>query len=1328
MINRRGHLGILAALFVLMWGCDSSPSTSSAFNEGSSSDEVTSMMGGEGEGPPATQGQSPTRESGDGTSATAGRLGMSVDTGPSQAPSGGSDAMTVGSVAGQDSDSADFTDGGSDATGEAVASDCMCSGRQVCVEGICEEPEVCMAHMDCLDDRICFEGACIDGCAEDADCARALVCDTESRRCIEKNPCTVERHCFENRICGGGICSDRCISDESCAGAQICNRATGSCEAPLNCSIDDDCLGIERCIGGSCSMGCGMDADCPGAQRCEGGTCTEPDDCARDLDCSGQRICDGGNCRAPCNEADEGAACPGDLECDRITGRCLEASSCESDAGCFADNRCEDGACVARCSEQNTCPGALRCNLEAGECEEASPCFNEAGCLTGRVCREGACIDSCATTGCEQPFDCDQNTGLCVEPDGPCRSDDECLDDRYCLAGVCADPCRDNGDCAGIAPGFPQNLQCVDQKCAETDRCSFAPMTSCLGDRVCIVDLNQCADSCAAGGCSGTLQCSNEGFCVENPTGECAGDRDCLGSRVCHPEAGVCVDRCTGSTCPIGQECTPGGYCDERESCAIDGECLAERQCLHAQCRTVQCQGHSDCPGGESCVNWACIPDANIPCECGGDRWSCDEGQCLTAGPCQNDGMCGGNHCRSNGLCGECPSGVCPGATACVDGRCMEPDSCATFGVANNSNCVGDRFCEPELMLCRPNPACLDDLMDPHSTSDTALVIGAQRYTGLFACEGEDDWYELTTENTLVIRALFSDGRVPLDLELYFGTASPILVDRSDGGPRESTVVGIEPGDYLLRVSRPPAGPNEYSLDVRTHIPCPLDASERPWRNESSTLARPVSFGTVNGLLCANDNDWFVFSGAESALVSGNVELRDEDGRPLGTDDEGLPVVDAGMPFQVVTDTPGIAYSFDLESNRRPQDSCDAASEGQTAAELANLVGQTTPLDFIGALDNFVSADCLNEGALEAVHPFALTETSDVTVDFSSDSDGFLMLGARAIFGADCAGVPIGCVTGQDALRARSLPPGNYYLVAEGPVDASFQINASGPFDCGRATPLVLDASGNDSSGARTVETSVSLEDDSLAVTDCFDGADGAIGAQALMLAEDSDVNVRALFYDEPTDGDDEETRVGFQGSLALTNECLSPGERTFCAELGQGPEITERNLPAGIWYVMARSPGAAVAELVIEVTPSTVQDNIGDDCSGSALALSANSSIGISIDPATSLTDAVDSSACGNDYNGLDLVLPFTVSSPLSLSARVMGEVASASVRLQLSNVAGGQCSPHLIGPENTSPTCGMTVNGQLDTELAPGTYAIVIENLAGLNNSFVLMVETSE
>ena len=91
---------------------------------------------------------------------------------------------------------------------------CECDGRQVCEDGVCTEPEMCMGHEDCLGDRICEDGACIAGCREDGDCPRALGCDTESRRCVEVDPCTVDEHCDEGRLCLDNACTDPCASDD----------------------------------------------------------------------------------------------------------------------------------------------------------------------------------------------------------------------------------------------------------------------------------------------------------------------------------------------------------------------------------------------------------------------------------------------------------------------------------------------------------------------------------------------------------------------------------------------------------------------------------------------------------------------------------------------------------------------------------------------------------------------------------------------------------------------------------------------------------------------------------------------------------------------------------------------------------------------------------------------------------------------------------------------------------------------------------------------------------------------------------------------------------
>jgi hypothetical protein len=213
---------------------------------------------------------------------------------------------------------------------------CTCERALVCdPRGDCVEQTPCETDLHCLAGRICQEGACVDGCADDAacagegldnrcfdgrcrqcetdgDCFGRSTCDAETFRCLEPDECDDSRECISPNICN--IRTRRCSAPFDCRAAGstcneglVCEPETGRCAAPAACTENANCPVGQVCAPGrnrTCRP-CGADDECDGAQVCRAGACTEVD-CESEADCLGNRACVAGTCVAPACEDDAG--------------------------------------------------------------------------------------------------------------------------------------------------------------------------------------------------------------------------------------------------------------------------------------------------------------------------------------------------------------------------------------------------------------------------------------------------------------------------------------------------------------------------------------------------------------------------------------------------------------------------------------------------------------------------------------------------------------------------------------------------------------------------------------------------------------------------------------------------------------------------------------------------------------------------------------------------------------------------------------------------------------------------------------------------------------
>lgn len=291
--------------------------------------------------------------------------------------------------------------------------------------------------------------------------------------------CVNDRDC-ESGSCVDGVCgAPECVGDQDCGFNQVCNA--GTCVDGVRCFDDSECGAGEICEGFTCEPGeCTQDTDCGIRQICDANRCVRPE-CRRDTDCPGNERCDLGRCVESCNVDSD---C-GDAFSICVSSACVPAE-CLRDDQCAADESCNNGRCVAgsggggngggggtsgqegdSCASDNNCSGSLICEGEIcesaeGLCVEASDCDDASACLGGRCVSAPACqtADDCsglipipvpllcinsecrsAISQCSFNRDCGAGQscafGLCIPlPSNECLRDSDC-DSGLCEGGSC---------------------------------------------------------------------------------------------------------------------------------------------------------------------------------------------------------------------------------------------------------------------------------------------------------------------------------------------------------------------------------------------------------------------------------------------------------------------------------------------------------------------------------------------------------------------------------------------------------------------------------------------------------------------------------------------------------------------------------------------------------------------------------------------------------------------------------------------------------------------------------------------------------------------------
>ena len=497
----------------------------------------------------------------------------------------------------------------------------------------------------------------------------------------------------------------------------------------------------------------------------------------------------------------------------------------------------------------------------------------------------------------------------------------------------------------------------------------------------------------------------------------------------------------------------------------------------------------------------------------------------------------------------------------------------------------------------------------------------------------------------------YEPSAVPLGVNVFSIEDETTPLDVSVGGVGEAWVSVTQPGEYLIRITRPRGASGEYSLQIRDAV-CLPDAFEKPWQNDFASQASSVGVQRVSGALCPGDVDWFVFEAGGVGLLETSSDIRfvDELDRPVTQ-------VTNGTRFMAQGD--GV-YVFDILPIREPALRCEA----QGGSPIPLGVAQT--LNFDGA-DDFADV-CLSDGAPEAVFAVDLPSEGQIEVRYEGDA----LMTNYGVYD-NCEVEPVFCGNGLGDARSRVLDSGRYYVVVQGPSVGTVTVNHIEAFGCDDLNTVPLNQSTAVSLGARMADFP----------GDCF--LNGPNGMVQFTLNELSRVSIELSGT----------TGMLAQTGLALRGACDEPSSELSC--VNGASTLTVDALEAGSYSLLIQGAGAGQVNIAATPIENLVFKN---GCSGEAAALSSGDEVTIS--GQLNGQDEWSADACGG-ANGDEQFLNFSLAeqAEVTVDLDVPGTLAILNANCNQTLACGAASNPVISEAPSVSQT------------LFPGSYTVVVDGV---------------
>ena len=273
-----------------------------------------------------------------------------------------------------------------------------------------------------------------------------------------------------------------------------------------------------------------------------------------------------------------------------------------------------------------------------------------------------------------------------------------------------------------------------------------------------------------------------------------------------------------------------------------------------------------------------------------------------------------------------------------------------------------------ELTLALSAPTCAADSFEPNDSLGGAAIVTTTSYTGLSACDSDDDWYEVALLNgeDIDFDVAFSAVEGNIDIELY-DSASTLLA--SSLGTGETEAVGwtatADQSVFLRVFLATDSGSlpgNTYTLNVAGVPPSCLPDSLEP--NEDLASAALITAGTHNNLsICPADADWYAIDLLTGDTLSVDLFFDHDEG------DLGLQAFDAsGTSLSTVNsnddnETMTLGVSADgllyLEVTLDPD---QGSVPGNSYSLVVDAVSLTCPTDAYEPNDNAAGPAAVGPG------------------------------------------------------------------------------------------------------------------------------------------------------------------------------------------------------------------------------------------------------------------------------------------------------------------------------------------------------------------------------
>lgn len=572
----------------------------------------------------------------------------------------------------------------------------------------CSENDVAKC-VQCNEDKIKFEGDCIDECPKgyrelpNKTCEK---CPEDCEKC--SNPTSCEK-CEAPKVKQNGNCVDFCgvgyvEQNKECT---VCSDNCAICESADKCKVCDEGfvletqngkkVCVEECKNGFYSNG----VEC---KPCKDPKCTG---CSTEKNCyeckDGRFVEDESKCVVNCKDgsAPKNGICE---ECnDPDCKKCKRVEECDE---CKKPKILHKGECVDNCP-----PGFSKHDDKCEECKDkCSDCSTDKSgcdeCKSPKVIHEDKCVDKCPDGTYQKDGKCkDCNEEDCKKCDskGKCIDcklpkvivDDKCVlvcpegfyvDDGKCEECRNCKTCNNEGECTGckepkqLVDGECKIIECKDGQTLVDGKCKNCEKKHC---KECS-DIEEC-DECK----SGKVRDPVTGDCVDVcREGYYKKDKEC---KPCPDDCSECKER---KKC---EECRPPKVIQNDEcvfvcrggSVSVDGKC---EECEVDNCKKCDPKKKDEC---DVCNTGYKLKDDECVIDCGSGYWTEEKGELgKICHPCKND-------------CEKCPN-----AETC--------DKCRPPKVLRGEDCVknceeGEILIGKECVKC-DSPRCLR--CEPSDTSE----------------------------------------------------------------------------------------------------------------------------------------------------------------------------------------------------------------------------------------------------------------------------------------------------------------------------------------------------------------------------------------------------------------------------------------------------------------------------------------------------------------------------------------------------------------------------------------------------------------------------------